>query len=277
MANPRRQRPVRTATVTRTEQLTPQLVRVHLAGDDLRTLGVLENTDSYIKILFPAPGADYAWPFDPDEVTASRPPEQWPVTRTYTIRHHDPTAGTMAVDFVVHGDEGIAGPWARDARPGDQVAFRGPGGGWAPTSGAHHLLVGDESAAPAIAAALDLLPDDSTAEAWVEVEDETSHVPLRTRAGIEVHWVHRDEHSGAPGEVLAGLADEVQLPDGEVRAFVHGNADMIKRWRRRLLVEAGLPREHASISGYWRTGRNEDDWQASKREFVAQMEAEQGL
>lgn len=65
------------------------------------------------------------------------------------------------------------------------------------------------------------------------------------------------------------------LPDGDVRAFVHGNAEMIKDLRRFLLVEQGLPRDRVSISGYWRTGQKEDAWQAGKGDFVAQMEREE--
>ena len=66
------------------------------------------------------------------------------------------------------------------------------------------------------------------------------------------------------------------LPDGEVHAFIHGNADMIKELRAWLFVEHQVPRQNVSISGYWRTGQDEDAWQATKQDFVASMEAEQG-
>jgi NADPH-dependent ferric siderophore reductase len=64
------------------------------------------------------------------------------------------------------------------------------------------------------------------------------------------------------------------VPDGVVEAFVHGNADMVKPLRRFLFFDAGLDRTRVSISGYWRTGLNEDGWQSSKHEFNAAMEAE---
>jgi NADPH-dependent ferric siderophore reductase len=92
--------------------------------------------------------------------------------------------------------------------------------------------------------------------------------------------VHRDEQmtdDGKPlgyGEALAFAVLRAGVPGGRVEAFVHGNADMIKPLRRFLLKQAGLPRDQVSISGYWRTGMNEDGWQSSKADFNAAMEAE---
>lgn len=269
-------RPVRRATVQRTERLSPHLVRVTLQGDDLAQLPELAFTDHYVKLLFAPEGADYAAPFDPDEVQATRPREQWPVTRTYTIHGLDRDAGTLLVDFVVHGDEGLAGPWAQRARPGDQIQFRGPGGAWAPApDAAAHVLVGDESAWPAIQASLQRLPQGRPAHVLLEVENAAEHLPVPELPGVQVTWVHRDDHGGEFG---SGLVQAVlALPElpAATHWFVHGNAEMIKQVRRHLFVELQVPREQVSISGYWRPGQNEDAWQAGKREFNAAMEAEQ--
>ncbi|HHX83759.1 MAG TPA: siderophore-interacting protein [Actinomycetales bacterium] len=246
----RRGGPPKRARVARSEWLSPAMVRLVFEGDDLAALPDLAFTDHYIKITF------------------------GDATRTYTIRALDRERGEMAVDFVVHGDTGLAGPWAAAARPGDEIAFRGPGGAWAPDPDADlHLLVGDESAVPAIAAALDRLPADAAAEVFVEVEGPGAEIALPVTERTTVHWIHRaGRHPGL------ALADAVQQrpwdPDG-LRAFVHGNADMIKDLRRFLFRDRGIPRGQVSISGYWRTGLTEDDWQASKREFMAQVEAEE--
>lgn len=250
-------RPVRTATVLRTESIALDMVRVILSGDDLREIPDLTNTDHYVKIRFGS------------------------VTRTYTIRWFDRVANEMAIDFVIHGDAGLAGPWAARAVAGDQISFMGPGGKWAPSADADvHLLVGDESAIPAIGAALDALPDDARARVFVEVASADHHQVLRETSRTEVTWVHRDEHATADGRPL-GYGEALTLtvmrsgvPEGRVEAFVHGNADMVKPLRRFLFKEAGLPREQVSISGYWRSGMNEDGWQSSKAEFNAAMEAE---
>lgn len=266
----------KSATVVRTEQVARDLVRVILTGDDIAKLPPLDFTDHYVKLLFPPAGADYDHPFDADEIRENHPREQWPVTRTYTIRWLDLEAAELALDFVVHGDEGLAGPWAMRAKAGDQISFMGPGGAWGPSEAADvHLLVGDESAAPAIAAAMQELPESSTAQVFVEVEDPQAQIPLPERDNVHVTWAYRATTGAAYGEALTEAVRNAPWPEGRVHAFVHGNADMIKPLRRYLFVERELPRDQVSISGYWRTGHNEDAWQAGKRDFNAQIEQEE--
>ncbi|GMA38864.1 siderophore-interacting protein [Mobilicoccus caccae] len=274
MTTEKRRRVPREAVVTRTERLTRDLVRVSFEGDGVAHIPPLKFTDSYIKLLFPPEGADYAWPFDPDRMREEAPRELWPVTRTYTIRSLD--QGRMSVDFVLHGDSGLAGPWAAQASPGDRIGFLGPGGAWAPAADAdHHLFVGDESAAPAVAAALEALPHAAAATVILEVTDESVHIPLRAMPHVDVRWVHRNDAGEGYGVALTRAVRETPIPEGDVRVFVHGNADMIKDLRRFLFVENGVPRERVSISGYWRTGQDEDAWQKGKKAFVEQMEREE--
>lgn len=250
-------RPVHTATVVRTEAVARDMIRVVLTGPELRAVPELTMTDHYVKLRF------------------------GDVTRTYTIRWFDRDTNELAIDFVVHGDAGLAGPWAARAQPGDEITFGGPGGKWRPSWDADvHLLVGDEAAIPAIAAALEALPDDAAARVFVEVASADHHQPLRETARTDVTWIHRDEHQTEDGrqlgygEALTLAVMRAGVPDGHVEAFVHGNADMVKPLRRFLFKVVGLPRERVSISGYWRSGMNEDGWQSSKAEFNAAMEAE---
>jgi NADPH-dependent ferric siderophore reductase len=269
-----RKRVAKRAVVVRTERLTRAMIRVIFAGDDLLGLGDLPFTDHYIKILFPPAGADYRWPFDADEIRESRPPELWPVTRTYTIRSYDQTTGEMAVDFVVHGDEGLAGPWAAAAQPGDEIGFMGPGGAYAPDDqAAAHLFVGDEAAIPAIAAALDRLPESAVADVYLEVSGVEDQQPIPTTAHTSLTWVHRADRPY--GLALSEAVRSAQLPADDVQVFVHGNAEMVRDVRRYLFVDRRLDRSRVSISGYWRTGQTEDRWQSTKREFVAQMDSEE--
>ncbi|NUS80537.1 MAG: siderophore-interacting protein, partial [Streptomyces sp.] len=200
------------------------------------------------------------------------PREQWPVTRTYTIRHWDAEHREMTLDFVIHGDEGLAGPWAVRVQPGETVRFMGPGGAYAPDAAADwHLLVGDESALPAIARSLESLPDGVTAHAFVEVSGPEEEQKIDS--DVEVVWVHR---GGRPvGEALTEAVRALEFPEGRVHAFVHGEAHFVKELRQLLRVEREISREDLSISGYWRLGHNEDGWQASKREWNARIESEQ--
>jgi NADPH-dependent ferric siderophore reductase len=269
---PQRKRILRRATVVRTLALSPTMVRVVFTGADLAVLTDLAYTDHYIKVLFPPPGADYAWPFDPEQVRAERTPEDWPVTRTYTVRRYEPLANEMTVDFVVHGDEGLAGPWAAAARPGMEIGFYGPGGAFAPDPGADaHLLVGDEAALPAIAASLERLDPWARASVFVEVEDGTCRQPLPGPDRLQVTWVHRE---GRPhGEAMCAAVREAELPTGSLSIFVHGNAYMVRDLRRYLCTEQQVPRTSVSMSGYWRPGATEDLWQTTKREFNSATEA----
>lgn len=260
----------KSAVVRRTEWLTPDVVRVVAALAQPDSMAPLAHTDHYVKILFPR--GDYAWPFDPEEIRTTRPREEWPVIRTYTVRSWSPEANELVLDFVVHGDEGIAGPWAANVEPGTAFGFMGPGGAWAPDPAADvHLFVGDESAHPAIAAGLEALPASARALVFLEAADTDHHQPLPDHPGAEVTWVHRAD--GGPS--LAETVRATAWPGGHVVAFVHGNAETVRDLRRYLFVERGLAKADASISGYWRPGQDEDGWQAGKKDFVARMEADE--
>ncbi|WP_040339545.1 siderophore-interacting protein [Candidatus Blastococcus massiliensis] len=272
---PARKRAPRIGEVVRTSRITPHMIRVVLGGEGLAGFPAGEFTDHYVKLLFRPPGASYDVPFDVEQVRAELPAEQWSVTRTYTVRAWDPASGELTIDFVHHGDEGVAGPWAASARPGDRIQFMGPGGAYGPRPDADwHLLAGDEAALPAIAATLDRLPPDARALVFVEVagpEDEQGD--LRLSPGIELRWLHRGD--GAPGAALVEAVRDAELPEGTGHLFVHGEAHAVRELRRHLRELRGLAPAWTSISGYWRRGATEDGWQASKREWNAQIEAEE--
>lgn len=261
----RRDRPVIRARVVRTECLTPQMIRVVCGGEGLAAFRPNGFTDSYVKVLFRVPGVRYPEPFDFDVVRESLPREQWPRMRTYTVRHHDVDAGELALDILVHGDEGLGGPWASRVRPGDEVLLRGPGGAYAPRADVdHHLLVGDESALPAIAASLEALPVGALATVRLLVENRDEHQVLSTKGTVDLRWLHRVNGDDLVNEVRA-----LDLGSGSVQAFVHGEAGMVRELRGHLLNERKLDRELLSISGYWRRGRTDEDWRKEKKAFMA--------
>ena len=262
------------ARVVRTERITPHMVRVVLGGDGLDAFTLGEHTDHYVKLLFAPEGVSYPEPFSMERIREEFPREQWPTTRTYTVRDWDPVQRELTVDFVVHGDEGLAGPWAAGARAGDVMRFLGPGGGYAPDPAADwHLLVGDESALPAIAVALERLPEGAVVHAFVEVADAGEEQKFATAAGVEVTWLHRGARPA--GEALLEAVRNLEFPPGDVHAFVHGEAGFVKELRRHLRLERELARDRLSISGYWRAGKTDEAWRAIKREWNDQVEREQ--
>ncbi len=273
-ASQRRNQQVSRGRVVRVERLTAHMVRVVLGGAGLDGFTAGQYTDHYVKLLFPVEGVAYPEPFDIRAIRADFPRDQWPRTRTYTVRRWDAEARELTLDFVVHGDEGLAGPWAARVRPGAEILFLGPGGAYAPDEAADwHLLAGDESALPAIAAALERLPQDAVCHAFVEVAGPADEQKLDAPAGASITWVHRG--SRPVGEALVAAVEALEFPSGTPHAFVHGEAHFVKELRRLLRVERGVGRDRLSISGYWRHGCDEDNWQAGKREWNQRVEAEQ--
>jgi NADPH-dependent ferric siderophore reductase len=261
------------------------MTRVVVGGDGLRGFDASAHTDSYVKVLFVHPAAPRPLPraerdgggvdphrVDVDAVRDSLPPEHSPRMRSYTVRAFDAAVLELTLDFVVHGDAGIAGPWAATATPGDEVLLLGPGGGYAPDPAAtHHLLAGDESALPAIAVALERLPHHARGQVVVEVPGPGDEMPLPVPAGVEVVWVHQGTER--PGARLVEAVRALPWQAGDVQAFVHGEAGAVKELRRYLRLERGMALDRLSISGYWRLGVDDEGWRASKRAWLADVEA----
>lgn len=261
-------------TVVRTEPLTPHMIRVVVTGDDLAGFSVGEFTDHYVKLQFPPPGASYTAPFDPAEIRATRPKDEWHRQRTYTVRDFDPAARELTIDFVHHGDTGLAGPWAAGARPGDQLQLVGPGGGYSPDPGAAwHLLAGDEAVIPAISASLARVPDGALAYVFIEVEDEAEIVDLDCPGELHLNWLLREGRERGKSDLVLDAVRELDFPEGDVHAFVHGEAGMVREVRRYLL-EQGVPQSAMSATGYWKLARTEEGWREDKPEWKRLAEAD---
>lgn len=258
--------------VKRSEPIGSSMIRVVLAGGDLERFAASDCTDSYVKLVFLSPGVDYPRPLDMNAIKAELPSEHWPRLRTYTVRDWNQAALELTLDIVVHGDAGLAGPWARAVQPGDEVFVQGPGGDYAPDPEADwHLLVGDESALPAIAVATAALPADAKARVFIEVDGPVDEVPLELPSAATVTWVHR---AGRPvGDLLVDAVSKLDFEAGTVHAFVHGEAGFVKQIRQFLRIERGLAKEQLSISGYWRLGADDEGWRASKRQWISEVEA----
>lgn len=268
----RKARELSRAEVLRVQWLTPHLIRIMLGGEGLNGLEAGAFTDNYVKLLFPAPGVTYPEPFDIEAIRRDLPRDQWPRMRSYTVRSWDPHAVEMTIDFVHHGDRGLAGPWAAAAQPGDEVLFLGPGGAYNPSPEADwHLFAGDEAALPAIAASLETLPAGAQAHVFVEIAGPEEEIALTTACDAKLVWLHRAESQ--VGDRLVDAVRDLDFPPGTVHAFVHGEAGCVKQLRRHLRVERGIPLERLSISGYWRQGVDDEGWRASKAEWNREVEA----
>lgn len=248
---PKRDRPAapaRLVEVQSTEWLTPRLVRIVFGGEGLDGFDAGEFTDSYVKLQVP----------------------DSPRTRSYTVRAWDPERELLTIDFVVHGDEGIIGPWAATARPGDRLHLRGPGGAYAPEPGADwHLMIGDQSVIPAIAASLERIPARRPVRVLLQVDHADDELELHTPGDLDLRWIH----GGGELALVDALREQPWLP-GDVHAFVHGEAASVRALRRFLVVERSVARERLSISGYWKRSRTDEEWRADKPEWNRLVEAD---
>jgi NADPH-dependent ferric siderophore reductase len=263
-------RPQAVLTVLGRERLSPHTVRITAGGPGFDALRMNEFTDKYAKVIFADPGLGLTPPYDLAALRESLPPDRLPVTRTYTLRRADVQRQQLAIDFVVHGDEGIAAPWAAHAEPGDLLTLSGAGGAYRPDPGCDwYLFAGDESALPAICSALEALPGDARGIAYLETSDPSEYLDAPLPSGMEVSWRHRPE----PGRQPRLLADTLLAGpwlSGRADVFAHGERESMKAVRAALKTRLGHD-DQLSLSGYWASGRTEDVFQSEKRQPVGQI------
>ncbi len=225
------------------------MIRVTLSGDELAGFGG-DGPDRRIKMFFPAPGQER--PAVP-RATSGGPlwpaGEARPAIRTYTVRRFDAAAGELDVDFVLHEGHGPAAAWARDAQPGNWVGVSEPGGRYEPDpAAAFHLVIGDETALPAVATVLEALPSGVPAFAFLEVADASEEQELPGSAAVR--WVHRGDAEA--GEPLTAAVRAAELPAGAGQAWLSGESTCVKDLRKHLLDERGFGRRAVYATGYWR-------------------------
>jgi NADPH-dependent ferric siderophore reductase len=268
----KKSRPQINLAVVRREELSTHMVRIVAGGDGFADFVNNGFVDRYVKIVFPQPGVEYPSPLDLWSIRETMPREQWPFTRTYTLRWVDEVARELAIDFVVHGDEGLAGPWAAQAQPGDSLTFTGPGGAYNPAPDADwYLFAGDEAALPAIAACLESLRPEATGLAFLEVDSDADIQPVAAPAGVKLQWLFRHGVAAGESNLLVQAVAEAEWPEGRVDVFAHGERGYMKALRDVLFKQRGLDRKQVSLSGYWAKGRVEDVFQAEKKLPVGQI------
>ena len=263
-------RPQAILTVLHREWLSPHTVRITAGGPGFDALRMNEFTDKYAKIIFVDPGLGLTPPYDLAALRESLPPDQQPVTRTYTLRRADVQRQQLAIDFVVHGDEGIAAPWAAQAEPGDLLTLSGAGGAYHPDPDRDwHLFAGDESALPAICSALEALPRDARGIAYLETCDPGEYLDAARPSGMEVIWLHRPQPGSQPRLLADALLAGPWL-SGRADVFAHGERESMKAVRSALKARLG-DGDQLSLSGYWASGRTEDVFQSEKRQPIGQI------
>ncbi|MQA06050.1 MAG: siderophore-interacting protein [Streptosporangiales bacterium] len=247
--------PFRRVEVRRNRALGPRFRRVTIGGAELAGFPGGELPADAVKLFLPLPGqSTVTLPTrTPDGRLQYPTGDRRPDARAYTVRRFDPHALELDVDVVMHGAS-TSTRWASAAQPGDELALTGPRHDfYASPEVDHHLVVGDETALPAIATILEHLPAQTQVTAVVEVDQAAEELPLRTAPGTRVYWVHRGGKAPGSTDLLLRTVRDLDWPAGEVQAWV-GAETGVARAVRSLLRERGVRPECQQVSGYWRRG-----------------------
>ncbi len=245
------------ARVVQTKLMTPNLKRITVASEELREFP-WHGPDQWFRLFLPRDGqerpvlptrADDWWP----QIVAM-PDEMRPWVRNYTVRYLRPELGEIDLDVVLHGTTGPASRWALRAAAGDWVGLLDQTAPYDPPAGARwQLVVGDETAVPAISSIVESLRPGTDVQAFIEVPTTADRLDLSVPEGIRVSWLPRD---GA--EVGSLVVDVVRTASlGEVRvgyAWVAGESGLVRRVRRHLVDQRGMAKDDVYFCGYWRRG-----------------------
>lgn len=249
----RHQTRVRLLDVIAVTDVTPLMRRVTLAGADLAGFTSL-GYDDHVKVFFFPPGVTPVKPEVRPEGLAFEDDVPRPEMRDYTPRRYDPVAGTLDIDFVLHGD-GPASGWAADARVGQKLLIGGPRGSMiVPDTFDWYLLVGDETALPAIGRRIEELPAGKKVVAIVEVAGPAEQQVVTASSDVTTIWAHRNGAPAGIGDMLLDAVKSAQFPEGDCFAFIAGESSHSKAIRAHL-EGRGFARQWIKAAGYWVLGQ----------------------
>jgi NADPH-dependent ferric siderophore reductase len=229
----------RTLTIKQAEKIAAHMIRVTLTGDldGFVSLGF----DDHVKLFFP---------------DGTRNADGTPnmLGRDFTPRRHDKAANTLEIDFAIH-DAGPATRWAEQAKPGDTLNLGGPRGSFIiPTAYDWHLLIGDETALPAIGRRLAELPSGARAVVLAEVDGPSDEIGFDTKANVTVTWAHRNGAPPGASDVLSRTLSTLKLPGGDYYAWVACESLTAKGLRQQLIADHGANPKWMRAAAYWRRG-----------------------
>ncbi|MCI0995573.1 siderophore-interacting protein [Pseudomonas corrugata] len=239
--------------VLRVVDLTPRMRRITVGGPELAGFVSL-GTDDHVKLFFPQNAEKRAAleTFDP---SAGKAQSALPEMRDYTPRRYDLDTLELDLDFVLHGD-GPASTWAAQAEPGQYLHIGGPRGSMiVPDIFDSYLLIGDETALPAIARRLEGLAPNRRALVVVEVENGAEQQVLQSPAQVHVIWVLREGRHDS----LLTTVRQLEVPVGKLYAWVATESKVSRQIRKVLLEEKGLDQNFVKAVGYWKADGSEEE------------------
>lgn len=246
---------LRRLEVLSARDITPRMRRVTLGGEEMTAFerdGLAHGPfhapgfDDHVKVLFAEHGdVEQVLPVQLAEGIEWTPaPERQ--ARDYTPRRVE--NGEVDFDFVMHG-AGPAISWARSAKPGDSLWIVGPKSSIVlPETSDWVLLVGDETALPAIGRFFDERPTDAPVHVVVTIGAASARQELALREGDTISWVIA---SPTDRDALETAVRAAIPSDGDGFAWAGAESRTLLPIRRFLSRERGLAKTRMNVTGYW--------------------------
>ena len=217
----------RVLQVVRVEAVSPQFRSVTFSGESLADF-VSASFDDHVKFILDGEGGEE-------------------VRRDYTPRRYDAAVGELTLEFALHGDGPVAN-WAARATPGQSATIAGPRGSFIiPMDYDWHLLIGDETAMPAIARRLEELPADARVLVVLQVPEASERRNFHSAAAPKILWVQ-------DAVELLDTVRALSLPAGEGYAWCAGEAGTMAALRQLLVEEKRHPSHAIRAAAYWKRG-----------------------
>lgn len=247
----------RSLEVLRVERLTSHMQRIVFGGDELRGF-VSSAPDDHVKLFFPNSAGRIVRPVaGPNGPILPAGGDASPM-RDYTPRQYDPQRQELTIDFVLHGD-GPASEWARRAQTGQRLGAGGPRGSVVIADDFDgYVLVGDETALPAIGRWLQEMPACSRVEVLIEIPDASDRQPLPSAAQVNIRWLERNGASAQHSTLLEQALQELSPPAGEVFYWIATESRRVRGMRMWLGEQRHVPKDWMKAKGYWKAGAEDD-------------------
>ncbi|MEK1895803.1 MAG: siderophore-interacting protein [Rhizobium sp.] len=223
----------RSLTVAEVTDITPGMRRIVLTGDDLADFVSLAP-DDHVKIFVPAAEGE--------------------ARRDYTPRRYDNDARTLTIDFALH-EAGPVTQWAIDASRGDTLAIGGPrGSAVVSASVTRWLLIGDETALPAMGRRIEECDTGTVVTAIAAVAGPAERQIFETKADLHLHWADRPLSDATDAGPLLTILRNMDIEPGTF-VWVAAEASVTRAVREYLVTDRGYPLHWIKASGYWVKGK----------------------
>lgn len=247
---------LRQASVQRIEELSPNMRRVVLTGQDFADFNSA-SFDDHVKVFFPDPhSGQLVLPQLAGQGIATNDSAK-PIMRDYTPRYFDNQQHTLTIDFALH-ESGPASDWASQAKVGDKLGIGGPKGSMIiPMDFAGYVLIGDETALPAISRRLEELPQDAQVVVIAEVDSLQDQLLWDCPQNTQIIWLQRMGSPMGQVDLFLQALKQVSWPKEDTHVWIATETNVARQLRKVFIDEYGVDKNYIKAAGYWQQGKSD--------------------